>query len=72
LQCVCKDDGTTAIKIAEPVYEEPPAQPQVNVADVVKQLEEKITKRLEEKVAQTQPQVDMNALNQRSCLARLS
>ena len=66
LKCIMKDDGNTSVKMAEVVYIDPnPLQPTpANVIDAVKDLEDKITKRLEEKVANAQPQVDMTAFNQ--------
>jgi len=66
LKCIMKDDGNTSVKMAEVVYIDPnPLQPTpANVIDAVKDLEDKITKRLEEKVANTQPQLDMTAFNQ--------
>jgi hypothetical protein len=66
LECILKDDGTKTLKVAEKkedvanVHKNNP----VDVIDAVKQLEDKLTKRLDEKAAKQQPQVDMNALNQ--------
>jgi len=65
LKCIFKDDGNGAFQIKRVDYV-PEIKPEVSpsdVVDAVKQLEEKLTKRLEEKVS-TQPQIDINLLNQ--------
>lgn len=65
LLCVFKDDGTKAIKPVEVNNEQVSTSVKnIDVIDAVKQLEDKLTKRLDEKVANQQPQVDMNVLNQ--------
>lgn len=66
LKCIVKDDGSVTVKIPDmPQFIEDVEQTNpVNVMDAVKELEEKLAKRLEEKVANAQPQVDMNAFNQ--------
>ena len=66
LKCIVKDDGSVTVKIPDmPQFIEDVDQTSpVNVMDAVKELEEKLAKRLEEKVANAQPQVDMNAFNQ--------
>ena len=66
LKCIIKDDGITSAKMPEVVYVDPaPNAPSpTDVMDAVKDLEEKLAKRIEEKVANAQPQVDMTAFNQ--------
>ncbi len=69
LKCIFKDDGSGAFQIKRSDYvpeNVTGAKAEVSpsdVVDAVKQLEEKLTRRLEERVS-TQPQVDVNLLNQ--------
>jgi len=65
LKCIFKDDGSGAfqIKRSEYVQDVKAEVSPSDVVDAVKQLEEKLTKRLEERVS-TQPQIDVNLLNQ--------
>lgn len=66
LQCIMKDTGVGGYEVYQPQIEvqQPVVDNSQSVIDVVKKLEEKLAKRLDEKVQNTQPQVDINALNQ--------
>lgn len=68
LQCIIKDTGVGGYEVYhEPYVEQKPAPTTDNsqsVIDAVKKLEEKLTKRLDEKVQNSQPQLDLTALNQ--------
>ena len=61
LKCIFKDDGSGAfqIKRSEYVQDVKAEVSPSDVVDAVKQLEEKLTKRLEERVS-TQPQIDVS------------
>lgn len=64
LLCLNKDSGSINLS---PVTTEEPSIKQNSSTDVlnsIKQLEEKLTKRIDEKVSNSQPAVDVNALNQ--------
>lgn len=62
LQCIIKDSGISPVK----KHEQPqaPQASQVDVLNAVKSLEAKIEKRISEKVATQQTNVDVVALNQ--------
>jgi len=63
--CIVRDDGTGAYQIKRVHVQEPrPQSPSSSdVMESIKQLEDKITKRIDEKVASSQSQIDVNALN---------
>jgi len=63
--CIVRDDGSGAYQIKRVhVQESKPQSPSSSdVMESIKQLEDKITKRIDEKVANSQPQIDVNALN---------
>lgn len=66
LKCIRKDDGSGAFQIKMIEIAQEAEKPQISpsdVVDAVKQLEEKLSKRLDEKMS-SQPQVDVNLLNQ--------
>jgi hypothetical protein len=69
LQCIIKDTGINTYEVHrqeyQPIIESPkPEANQQDVIDAVKKLEEKLAKRLDEKMQNSQPQIDMNAINQ--------
>lgn len=70
LKCIIKDNGQGALEIATkervaPQQASPiPNKDQHDVLDAVKKLEDKIYKKLDEKVQNSQPVIDVNALNQ--------
>jgi len=68
LKCIVKDDGSGVyqIKTAENPSYNPNEKTSSDVIAAVKNLEEKLSKRLDEKIASQsqQPQIDINLLNQ--------
>lgn len=63
LLCLNKDSGSINM---QPVTatDQPQQNSSMDVINSIKQLEEKLTKRIDEKVSHSQPAVDVNALNQ--------
>lgn len=68
LKCILKDDGSGKIQIkmqeavASPIDQAAQTSP-LDVMNAVKQMEEKLSKRLDERI-NSQPQIDINAVNQ--------
>lgn len=67
ITCILKDDGRGSFQIKrvssvkEPQTQQGPSSS--DVIDSIKQLEDKITKRIDEKVTNSQANLDVNALN---------
>jgi len=63
LLCLNKDSGAINMQPAA-AADQPQQNSSMDVINSIKQLEEKLTKRIDEKVSHSQPAVDVNALNQ--------
>ena len=63
LLCLNKDSGSINMQPVANV-DQPQQNSSMDVINSIKQLEEKLTKRIDEKVSHSQPAVDVNALNQ--------
>jgi len=64
LKCICKDDGSGKVQIktdVEPILSSQLNSP-IDIINAVKNMEEKLAKRLDEKI-NSQPQIDVNAIN---------
>jgi hypothetical protein len=64
LVCLNKDSGSINMQPAAVLADQPQQKSSEDVINSIKQLEEKLTKRIDEKVSHSQPAVDVNALNQ--------
>jgi len=64
LLCLNKDSGSINMQPTVAMADQPQQNSSMDVISSIKQLEEKLTKRIDEKVSHSQPAVDVNALNQ--------
>ncbi len=63
LLCLNKDSGSINMQPSA-IADQSQQNSSMDVINSIKQLEEKLTKRIDEKVSHSQPAVDVNALNQ--------